>query len=303
MPDRIEFGERRRQIGRERRDLPAAGSLAQRRQQERVEPDDEAAGQTGDDAVAMGAAPVEPEHQPGREVGDGAEADQADRGERQIARDDAFVGVTGHQDDHDRSPSHEDHERAHVARHAGLAPQEIGHDQLIADHAGKRHAGHDDHRRRRRQAADENESRQPALAVGQRQLQDIEIGVGLRAEQQQAGGRDRHDEQVDQHQVEREQPTRRPEAGRMIVLDHGDVELARKAKKGHRRQQRGDRPSERRALATDPVGNGRNALDLGQQVGRPAEQHEQHERADGEKRQQLDHRFEGDRQHHAAVLL
>ena len=70
-----------------------------------------------------------------------------------------------------------------------------------------------------------------------------------------------------------------------------------------RRQQRGHHPGERRALAEDAVGDRRHALDLRQQVGGTVEQHEQHERADGEQCQELDHQFEGDRQHHAAMLL
>ena len=119
LAHRIELGERRRQVGLQRRHLAAAGGLAQGRQQQRVEPDDEAAGQAGDDAVAMRTAPVEAEHEAGREVGDGAEADQADRGERQVARDDALVGVARHQDQHDGGAAHEHHQRAHLARDTG----------------------------------------------------------------------------------------------------------------------------------------------------------------------------------------
>ena len=63
LPHGIELGERRRQVGFQRRHLAAARGLAQGRQQQRVEPDDEAAGQARHHAVAMGAPPVEAEHQ------------------------------------------------------------------------------------------------------------------------------------------------------------------------------------------------------------------------------------------------
>ncbi len=304
---RIKFGQRRRQVGLQGRQLAAIGALAQGRQQERVEPDDEAAGQARHDAVAVGALPVEAEHDAGGEVGDGAETDQADRGERQVSRDDALVGVARHQDHDHGGAAHEHHERAHVARHARPPPrlpaQQVGHQQLVADHPRQRHAGHDHHRGRGRQAADEDEGRQPGLAVGERQLQHEEVGIDLRPQQQKAGGGDRHHEQVDQHQVGREQPARRPEARRMAVLDHGDMELARQAEEGHRRQERGDDPGERRALARHALGDLGRARDMGQEIARPVEQHEQHERPHGQQCQQLDHRFEGDRQHHAAMLL
>ena len=58
------------------------------------------------------------------------------------------------------------------------------------------------------------------VAVAERQLQHVEVGIDLRPEQQQAGRRDRHDEQVDQQQIDREQPARGPQARRMAVLDH-----------------------------------------------------------------------------------
>ena len=72
----------------------------------------------------------------------------------------------------------------------------------------------------------------------------------------------------------------------MVVLDHRDMELARQAEEGHARQaawsttQVSGEPSREHA-----VGDGRHALDLGQQVAGTVEQHEQHERPDGQQRQ------------------
>ena len=89
----------------------------------------------------------------------------------------------------------------------------------------------------------------------------------------------------------------------MAVLDHRDMELARQAEEGHRRQERGDHPGERRAFARHALGHLGRTREMRQKIARPVEQHEQHERAHRQQRQQLDHRFEGDGQHHAAMLL
>ena len=303
LADGVEVGKGCRQVGLERRHLSGARGLVQCRQQERVEPDDEAAGQTRHDAVTMGTAPVEAEHEAGREVGHGAERDQADRGQRQVTRDDAFVGVARHENEHDCGPAYEHDQRSHLARGPGLTSQQIGHDQLVADHPRQRHASHDHHRGRSRKPADENEGRQPAIAVGERQLQHEKVGADLRSEEQQPCRRDRHNEQVDQNEIERKQPARRLEARWMAVLDHRDMELARQAEEGHRRQERHHQPAERRAFAGESLGDGRRVRQSRQQIGWPIEQDPQNERPDGQQGEQLDHRFEGDGQHHAAVLL
>ena len=65
-----------------------------------------------------------------------------------------------------------------------------------------------------------------AGAQRQRQHEHVAVDVAAR-EGQQAGDRDRHDEQVDQHQIERKQPGGAADLGFAVVLDHGDVELAR----------------------------------------------------------------------------
>ena len=65
----------------------------------------------------------------------------------------------------------------------------------------------------------------------------------------------------------------------------------------------GHDPGERRALACDLLERWPAGRRAAPQVGRAVEQHEQHERPDGQQRDQLDDRFEGHRQHHAAMLL
>ena len=76
------------------------GTAFHGRPQDGGEPDEESAGQARDHAVAMGAAPVEAEHQGRREIGHGTERHHADGGEREQAGDGAVVGIGGEQDRH-----------------------------------------------------------------------------------------------------------------------------------------------------------------------------------------------------------
>ena len=97
----------------------------------------------------------------------------------------------------------------------------------------------DHHGGRRRKPADESGNREQVGMRGERQRQHEHVAVDLPGrEREQAGQRDRHDEQVDQHEIERKQPGGAPDLGLAVVLDHGDVELARQQHDGEQRQQR-----------------------------------------------------------------
>ena len=72
-----------------------------------------------------------------------------------------------------------------------------------------------------------------------RQRQHEHVAVHLPGrEGQHAGERDRHHEQVDQHEIEREQPGRALDLGFVVVLDHRDVKLPWQQHDGDERQQR-----------------------------------------------------------------
>ena len=78
---------------------------------------------------------------------------------------------------------------------------------------------------------------EPAL---QRQRQHEHVAVDLAGRKgQQAGERDRHHEQVDQHQIERKQPGGALDLAFIVVFDHRHVELPRQQDDRHERQQRG----------------------------------------------------------------
>ena len=77
------------------------------------------------------------------------------------------------------------------------AAQDQGIDEIVRDHDRERDAFDDHHRRRRRQAADEGDRARRPPAVGERQRQDHHVLVDLaRPEGEEAGERDRHDEEL-----------------------------------------------------------------------------------------------------------
>ena len=55
-------------------------------------------------------------------------------------------------------------------------------------------------------------------------------------EDQEAGDGERHDENVDRDEIGRKQPGRSPDIALVVVLDHGDMELARQQQDSDRRQ-------------------------------------------------------------------
>ena len=87
----------------------------------------------------------------------------------------------------------------------------------------------------------------------QRQRQHEHVAVDRAGRKgHQAGERDRHHEQVDQHQIEREQPAGAADFALAVVLHHRDVELARQQHDREERQQRrGEEGAERRAARED----------------------------------------------------
>ena len=104
---------------------------------------------------------------------------------------------------------------------------------------GERHRFDDHHGGRRRQAADEGGDGQHVRAGLQRQRQHEHVAVDLAgAKGQQAGDRDRHHEQIDQHEIERKQPGGALDLAFVVVLDHRDVELPRQQDDRDERQQR-----------------------------------------------------------------
>jgi hypothetical protein len=112
------------------------------------------------------------------------------------------------------------------------------------------------------------------------------------------------DEDVDQQEIQREQPDGPPEVRLIDVLDHDDLELAWQENDGKagKQDQRSPRPGTARIRLQQARQFGRCGRPL-EELGKAAEHAVGDEQADCQEGQQLDHRLEGNRRHHAFVAL
>jgi hypothetical protein len=122
----------------------------------------------------------------------------------------------------------------------------------------------------------------------------------------QPGQRHRQHEQVDQEQVERKQPDRAVEVRGVDVFHHRDLELARQQQSGEQRKEDQRAPTavgRRRIGAIQPGRHLGHRCGTGEDVAHALVHAPDDEGADGQEGHQLDHRFDGDRRHHAFVTL
>ncbi len=276
---------------------PAA--MAERRQQQRVDPQRETHRHAGADAAAAGAAPVQAADQAGGELRHRGERHQPVGREHGVVVAAAVVAIGHQRQQQDRQAADPQHARGDVGGLAvvAAAAQQQRHHQIVADHGRQRDRGHDHHAGRRGEATDVGDQRQRGVAAAHRQRQHQRVvDHAAPAEQGVAGHRDRHDHQRDQDQVAAEQPARAAHVADVAALHHRHVELARQADQRQEAEQGlRDEAHRRRALEQ----GARRRHHRGAAVGQPdvGEHPYRHHR------QQLDHRFQGDGQHHAVVML
>ena len=193
----------------EREDVLAdQAGVGEARQHQRVEPDEDAGGHAGERAARGAVAPDEAAEEGRRKLRHRGERQQPDRGKLRVAGR-AVIHVGEHQDHEDRDPPHREQQRADVlaARQDRLAPlQHERHHDVVRRHDGERDGLDDHHRGRGRQSADEGDEREHFVAGRERQVEHEHVAVAAGRELQQPGDRDRDDEQVDQHEIERKQP-------------------------------------------------------------------------------------------------
>ena len=109
----------------------------------------------------------------------------------------------------------------------------------LRDHDRQRHEIDDHHGGGGRQPADERQQRDGLGPRRQRQGEHEGVGIeGALGQAQQAGRGNRHHEQVDQHQVDREQPGGAADLLLRVVLDHGHMELPRQQHDAHEAEER-----------------------------------------------------------------
>ncbi len=146
----------------------------------------------------------------------------------------------------DRQPTRQQQAGAGVAAVQRRAParQAQHHRQHeIVGHHDRQGDGFDhDHGGRRGQAADHGEEGDKTLARRDRQRDHREIAVEGVGKGEQAGDGQRHHEQVDGDEIEREDEGGGADVVLVVVLDDGDMELARQEQHGAAGQQRERRP-------------------------------------------------------------
>ena len=256
------------------------------RQEQRIGPGQDSDRHSRDRSARGGAPPDQSAEESGRKLCHRRKGQQSDRGKLRVAGH-AIVDVGKKQDDADRDPSHREQQAADIVapgdqRLASL--QHERHQDVIRHHDGERDQFHDHHRGRRREAADECCDREQIGMRGERQRQHEHVAVDLPGgEREQAGQSDGNDEQVDQHQIEREQPGGAPDLLLAVVLDHGDVKLPRQQYDGEQRQQRHREHRAEHGLAVEHGGGVRPLQRLGKQRRRPVEHPERHEHPDATK--------------------
>ncbi len=288
--------------------MPASEMLGSK---QRIGPDQNAGAHAGDGAE--GAVPRRqnsPPKKAGANCATAAKDNSPIDGKLRFARR-AVIDVGEQQDDEDGDAPRCQKLRAGVAgllRFAGVergaALEHQRHHDVVRHHDGERDRFHDHHRGRRRQAADEGDQRDQFGMRGQRQRHDEHVAVDMASrKRQKAGHRDRQHEQIDQHQIDREQPGGAADFGFAVVLDHRDVELPRQQNDGEQRQRR--HGGERRELRRrGQHGGGMRLLDRAcEQIERAVEHDEGDENADGGEGHELDDQFRRDRQHQAVLML
>ena len=197
--ERLHRSAEQERLHPQRRDAPGAlgedlrahqRAVAEARQEERVEPEQDAGDEARERAGAGGAAPVEAADQARQELRDAAEGDEADGGERVGAAAEAEVDEAEAEDQRDADPARGEEEPADVAATSRPAVRRRSASGIttwfetmvetaieatitieVADEKPPRKA----------------RSARSCAALLQRQGQDEEIGVGAR--RQRASGR------------------------------------------------------------------------------------------------------------------
>ena len=278
------------------------------RQQQGVGPHRKADHDAGDGAPGGGLAPDQATEEGRRELGNGGKRHEADRCQPVRLSQQPVEEVSEEHDAEDRHPTYGQQQPRHIllvaAGFVAAVTQQQRQDQTIADHDRQRDRVDDHHGGGRRQASDERQQRDGLRAFGQGQGQHEGVGIERPLRQPHQPGRsDRHHEQVDQHEIDREQPGCALQLPLGVVLHHGDMELARQQHDADHAQERHGHPRAAvQALREDFAELGPGA-DCVEEVADAAEHGEHHEEADRQERRQLDQRLGGDRDDQAFLVL
>ena len=320
MGDFVETRQPQQSLGLQ--EFDAEGALLQETQgqparlgeggdQQGVEPDGEARRQPRQGPAPGAAPPIETGDDGRGELGDGGKADEADAHQGIGIPGQPVIEVTQQQDGDDGPAPDAQQQLAHIrlGGQALPAPQQDRQHEVIADHGGEGDGLHDHHPGSRREAADEDEERQPGVAMGHGQGQDVAVRVHpARAEGQHPRQGNGDDEEVDEKQIQREQPDGALDMALVADLHHRHLKLPRQEHDRQPRQQRDGEPIGEVANAGLEQGLGAPPRGpqllggFGTQTGAP-EEAQDHEEPHRQESRQFHDGFEGDGRHQALVAL
>ncbi len=249
--------------------------------------------------------PVETEQQGRRELGHRAKRQVADARQAGEIPEPEVEPPGRQQDQQDGSAAHLQ-QQAHQPLIAPLLPeaaQQHRQHQIVADHDGQRDSADDHHAGGRRSAAEKRQQRHAVEPERHGEADHIGIRGHAGPHPLLARQRQRPDEESHHEQVEREQPARPVQILALVVLHHGHVKLARQADDGAHGHQGVDGELQQAARRHRHHRIEKIAGHQGAGLARLAEDEPEREAPHRHEGEQLDHGFEGDGHHHAAVVL
>ena len=170
--------------------------------------------------------PVDAAQNGGGKLGDGGKGDEANRDQGTISGN-VKVAVGQQQNDEDGKATDDQQHAGEVGalvETQGGPAQQQRHDQIVGDHGAEGKGGDDQHAGGGGETTNISQQCQTVLANRQRQRQDKKVGIGV-GQQPVAGHSDGENEDVDEEQVEGEEPACFEEVAFVYVFQHGHLEL------------------------------------------------------------------------------
>ena len=218
--------------------MPASEMLGK---EQRIGPNQDAGGHAGNGAASGAAPPDQPAEEHGHQLCDGGKRQQPDRGElRRAGR--AVVDVGEEQDREDRDAAHQQELRAGIVRPIGRAARRLrisgmtmSFDTMMASATDSTITIAVAADRPPMKATSVNNSE---CARSGSASTNMSPSVRPRRKCQQASQRDRHHEQIDEHEIGGKHQGGAANFGLAAVLHHADVKLPRQQHDGEERQHR-----------------------------------------------------------------
>ncbi len=276
------------------------------RQHQQIQPQHDPDQQPRQHAGAVGLLPEQRAKHRRRQLADSGKRDLADAGQTGLAADQA-VNHIGQQQNNQNAGAPDVQQPATKTLVGMLGADAVAQQDrqyhIVRHHGAERDRRHDHHAGCRRGPPQEGSHGQHRIALQQRQTDDVGIGRHAVAEQHLTSQSDGHHKEAGQQQVNRENPACQTQITRLAVFHHSNLELPGQADEGENRNGGLQQNADDRRIALPVALQHRLRARLSYQVCCAAEQPEHHKQPDRQKRQQLDQRLKGNRQHHASVVL